>query len=266
MRKPYLDVHVVDHCNLRCRGCVHFAPLASPRCLDLDEYERELDLLGRVAGIGSYFEAITLMGGEPLLNPQLPDVVRLTRTYLPDATIAVASNGLLLRQMGDDFWRSLSSCDATLLLSPYPIGLDYEALLGLAEVHGVRAMLTIDVTGTADGKGVFFQLAIDPAGTCEPRHSFNCCPFGGRYLQLRAGAIWPCQLAALHGALDARFGCALHTSQDDSLRLEELSSAEQIEAFRRHAHPMCRYCDNDQLTVAAWERSKLAADEWLVAR
>ena len=25
---PALDVHVADHCNLRCNGCVHFAPLA----------------------------------------------------------------------------------------------------------------------------------------------------------------------------------------------------------------------------------------------
>ena len=25
--KPMLDVQVCDHCNLRCAGCLHFAPL-----------------------------------------------------------------------------------------------------------------------------------------------------------------------------------------------------------------------------------------------
>jgi len=30
-RKPGIDVHVADHCNLRRRGCVHFAPIAEPR-------------------------------------------------------------------------------------------------------------------------------------------------------------------------------------------------------------------------------------------
>ena len=29
---------------------------------------------------------------------------------------------------------------------------------------------------------------------------------------------------------------------------------------------MCRYCDNDALTVVPWERSGLAADEWLAPR
>lgn len=36
-QKPSVNVHVVDHCNLRCRGCVHFAPIAEPRFLDLDD-------------------------------------------------------------------------------------------------------------------------------------------------------------------------------------------------------------------------------------
>ena len=265
-QKPYLDVHVVDHCNLRCRGCVHFAPLAAPRCIDLDAYEGELELLGKVAGIGRYLEAITLMGGEPLLNPQLPAVVRLTRSYLSDAPIAVASHGLLLRQMGDDFWQALSSCETSLYLSPYPIKLDYEALLELAWEHGVRAVLTADVTGTGDNKEAFFHLALDPTGACEPLHAFNRCPFGGRYLQLRDGALWPCQVAALHGALNARFGCAFQSSPDDCLPLEEIASTDQIEDFRRHAHPMCRYCDNDHLTVTGWQRSKCDASEWLVSR
>lgn len=26
-RLPYLEFHVADHCNLNCKGCVHFSPL-----------------------------------------------------------------------------------------------------------------------------------------------------------------------------------------------------------------------------------------------
>ena len=33
--KPKLDVQVCDHCNLRCAGCLHFAPLAEERFLDV---------------------------------------------------------------------------------------------------------------------------------------------------------------------------------------------------------------------------------------
>ena len=55
----------------------------------------------------------------------------------------------------------------------------------------------------------------------------------------------------------------MHDGPDDSLPLGSIGSAEDIEDFRRRPHPMCRYCDNDALTVAPWERSQLKAEEWL---
>ena len=33
-----LEVHVVNHCNLNCAGCNHFAPLADPWYIDVDVY------------------------------------------------------------------------------------------------------------------------------------------------------------------------------------------------------------------------------------
>lgn len=30
MTLPYVELHLVDHCNLGCAGCSHFAPLAPP--------------------------------------------------------------------------------------------------------------------------------------------------------------------------------------------------------------------------------------------
>ena len=84
---PYLDVHVCDHCNLRCAGCLHFAPLAEQRFLDLDEYARDLEQLAAVRGIAGYFDTIVLMGGEPLLHPRVAEVVRTTRAHLPNENI-----------------------------------------------------------------------------------------------------------------------------------------------------------------------------------
>ena len=97
--KPKLDVQVCDHCNLRCAGCLHFAPLAPERFLDLGEYERDLRRLAAIEGFGGYFESIVLMGGEPLLHPQVADVVSVTRAILPDENITLCTNGLLLKRM-----------------------------------------------------------------------------------------------------------------------------------------------------------------------
>ena len=77
--KPMLDVQVCDHCNLRCAGCLHFAPLAEEHCLDVEAYERDLSCLASVDGIEGYFGSIALMGGEPLLHPHVASHVPLLR-------------------------------------------------------------------------------------------------------------------------------------------------------------------------------------------
>ena len=264
--KPMIDVQVCDHCNLRCAGCLHFAPLAERRFLDLDEYEHDLERLSSIEGIGGYFGTVVLMGGEPLLHPRVADVVRMTRRHLPEEHIGLCTNGLLLRRMGDDFWDAIMTCDVELALSPYPIPVDYAALVELAREKGAWVTFNGDITGTCERKEAFLRLALDPEGACDPVRSFTSCPVGGRTLQLARGAIWPCQVAAHHQSFAQRFGYDMHDDPDDALPLDAIRSTDDIETFRRRSHPMCRYCDNDALAVVPWERSELAAEEWLAPR
>ena len=261
--KPKLDVQVCDHCNLRCAGCLHFAPLAEERFLDLEEYERDLGRLAVVKDIAGYFGAIALMGGEPLLHPRIVDVMRTTRSFLPGERVSLCTNGLLLRRMDDAFWDALAEYSIELAISPYPIRMDYEALAELARSKGAKAFFTGDITGADRDKEVFMRLALDPRGECDPAQSFISCPFGGYYLQLAHGSIWSCQVAAHHGSFARRFGFQMHDDPDDALPLDAITSADDIETFRRRSHPMCRYCNNDALTIAQWEQSKFEAEEWL---
>ena len=38
----YLEIHLLDHCNLNCKGYGHFAPIAGKHFADLSEYERDM--------------------------------------------------------------------------------------------------------------------------------------------------------------------------------------------------------------------------------
>lgn len=163
----------------------------------------------------------------------------------------------------DDFWRALAECNIRLLISPYPLRVDYEALVRLGHEWGVQTALAADVTGTAEGKEAFMRLAIDPKGAGDRARSFTSCPFGGYYLQLVRGAIWPCQVAAHSHSLARRFGYDMPAEPDDSLPLASIASSDDTETFRRRSHPMCRHCNNDALTVMPWERSSLSPTEWL---
>ena len=41
----------------------------------------------------------------------------------------------------------------------------------------------------------------------------------------------------------------MNSGPDDALPLASITAADDIETFRRRSHGMCRYCDNDALSV-----------------
>ena len=259
---PALDVHVADHCNLRCRGCVHFAPLAQKHCLDLGDYEADLGTLATIPGIQSYFRGLYLMGGEPLLHPRIADVITLTRRMLPHIRIVLATNGLLVGRMDDEFWDALVSCDVELQFSAYPINVDYNGLIGMAKARGADVAFAMDLTERDSGKEAFLKVAIDPEGRQDPVRSFNSCFFGGSFMQLSGGSIWNCQIAAHHATLNAAFGWKMASEPSDELPLASVTSIDDIESFRRSERPMCRYCANNQMGIMAWGRSRRDESEW----
>lgn len=103
MKLPILsfEVHLAEHCNLNCRGCDHFCPLAKPAYTDLNVFQRDFKRLSELF----HMEAgeIHLLGGEPLLNPQVEEFCKIARKNFPKATINIITNGILLPEMPDSF-------------------------------------------------------------------------------------------------------------------------------------------------------------------
>jgi hypothetical protein len=60
------DVHLAEHCNLRCIGCEHFSPLAKEEFLDIDSFKKDCIRLSELTN--KDLEEMFLLGGEPLLN------------------------------------------------------------------------------------------------------------------------------------------------------------------------------------------------------
>ena len=118
------EVHVSEHCNLNCKGCFHFSPLAEPEFLDVIQYEKDLARLSEL--FYHEVEYINLMGGEPLLNPEIIKIIQLTRQYFPHGKIRVVTNGLKLGEMPDEFWEACHDNSVSINPTLYPIGLDLE--------------------------------------------------------------------------------------------------------------------------------------------
>jgi MoaA/NifB/PqqE/SkfB family radical SAM enzyme len=87
-RHPVLaHVVVTRRCNLACTYCSEFDDFSKP--VDLNEMLRRID---RLAALGT--TAITLTGGEPLLHPQLDEIIRRVRSH--GILAILVTNGYLL--------------------------------------------------------------------------------------------------------------------------------------------------------------------------
>jgi organic radical activating enzyme len=94
------EVNVVDHCNLRCRSCAHLSPVLRKHFVDPDALSSDLTALAR----SYHANVLRLLGGEPLLHPNLVDVVTAARESHIAEKIEIATNGLLLPRMEPRFW------------------------------------------------------------------------------------------------------------------------------------------------------------------
>jgi hypothetical protein len=199
MEVPLSSLDAVHHCNLSCRACNHFAPMADEYAVDPAQVARDLSALGHYY----HSQIFALCGGEPLLHPQLPDVIAAVRRSGIADHIRVYTNGLLLRQAPEALWRSVDSIRVTVY--PGTIGRgDIREARRRARAHGVYLAPVYSPTfretfselGTVDDR-----LVSRIFSSCQFAHVYQChavcdgylyrCPRGAyipRYAQRKSGA------------------------------------------------------------------------------
>lgn len=95
-RFPYLRLSLIEACNFNCSYCLpngYHARPDLPRNLGIDEIAR---LLRAFAAVG--MRKLRLTGGEPTLRKDLVDVIGVAANIPGIQTIAMTSNGSLLRK------------------------------------------------------------------------------------------------------------------------------------------------------------------------
>jgi cyclic pyranopterin phosphate synthase len=96
-----LRISVTDRCNFRCPYCMPkevFGPgypfLKDPQLMTLDELTRIVRAF-RAFGV----EKVRITGGEPLLRPDVPELIRVLKQELGVPDVALTTNGWLLEKM-----------------------------------------------------------------------------------------------------------------------------------------------------------------------
>jgi len=237
-----LEVNIVYSCNLKCEYCTHLGKYMKG-CVSLDEI---------VLWYAAWHEKVhpelfTLLGGEPLLHPNLTEVLYATKEYWHNSEIQMVTNGLLLPTVPESVWEALRKANILVSISKHSIRPEFEQKLSLGiqclEQRGIRCEIRPSYTWwmkshRLDESGRILPYCSDPEKAwknCFVKH--NC-------MTLMDGMIFRCpQIACFTHAYNTGL-----LSEDWSFLREYrplspvASDVEIMEFLHKQAEPECRLC------------------------
>jgi MoaA/NifB/PqqE/SkfB family radical SAM enzyme len=235
---PILHLHLTDHCNLNCRGCDNFSPLAPDTFADTAVFESDCARISSLCG-GSVQE-VQLLGGEPLLHPQAAVFGDIARKYFPASPIKLITNGILLPKQKGDFWESCRRNSIRIVVTKYPVKLDFDAIERLAGEQGVP----FEYYGSTGTVSKTMQCApLDLDGRQNPRDSFLRCNSANRCIALDGGRMYTCSLIPYVKYFNAAFGKNLAVTEGDYIDIYRAKDMDEIMNFLCRPAPFCRYCN-----------------------
>lgn len=232
----HIEFNVTDYCNLNCKCCSHYSPLAPEEYQGLDSLEEDMRHISGIKN-AEMIEGVYLIGGETLLYPELKQAMRMARKYFPWAKISIFTNGLLIPKMDDEFWETCRQEDCVIALTRYPIKFDFDKVEATVREKGVK----LEVFGDRGDDNSFFRLPLDPEKKQNPRLAhFRCISYG--CITIDHGKIFPCSQAACVGHLNRKFGTDFKWEKGDYIPVKDLKDAHELKLLRGKPIPFCGYC------------------------
>lgn len=94
---PFVEIMVTQACNLSCYGCTNYSDLAHKGYLTWEQGRLQIEPWLERVNIPDF----GILGGEPLMNPDIRNWIRGLREIMPNSQIRFTTNGLLLAQNFD---------------------------------------------------------------------------------------------------------------------------------------------------------------------
>jgi hypothetical protein len=222
----------------------------------VESFERDWTKLAQLTG--GVLEKLTIIGGEPLLHPDLLQFIRISRDLFKTTTMYICTNGLLLTKMNEDFWECCRDNNAELLITRYPVNINERIIKAVADAFNVRAHIypdtprvmqwtPIDISGS--------QCAQTKFGSCW--HKSDCPK------EIRDGKVWGCILASHVHNFNAYFEENVEVSEQDYIDIHGVTSYDEIMQFMSKPFPICRYCKWAEGRIESiWKPSKREIGEW----
>ncbi|GHV75667.1 hypothetical protein AGMMS49942_04880 [Spirochaetia bacterium] len=251
------DVHVTEHCNLRCRSCLHFSSLAKDKYLDIAVFERDCKRIAELTG--GHIENLHLLGGEPLLHPHLTDFFAVARKYFPDCVVLIVTNGILLSKQPESFWQECRKYKVDIAVSLYPIKINFGEIKGKTKAYHI----SLELRGNNAKKRAWMRQPLDLNGGQSNEDSYTICELANNCIQLVDGKLYQCETSAYIADFNRCFDQSLETSEKDYIDIYKAKDIGTILDFLCKPIPFCRYCRTKEVSFVDWAVSKKEITEWI---
>jgi MoaA/NifB/PqqE/SkfB family radical SAM enzyme len=253
-----MGVYAVQHCNLNCKCCTAFSPIAEESFLNVESYKNDMAKLAELTG--NRLSSFYITGGEPLLHPQITDIFSIARQYFPETEIGFMTNGLILLKMAETFWENLRQNNIAINLSRYPIHLDVDRIREKAEKYKIN----FDYVGGSDVPvKSMWKYPLDIEGRQPLKRSYNICTQINRCVTMKDGMIYPCNTIAGIEHFNKYFKKNLEVLPQDILELHKVKDIHEVYEFLYTPKQFCKYCNRQGVEFGIkYGNSKRDISEW----
>ena len=257
--KITFEVHLAEHCNLNCAGCAAFSSIAEPTFIDIEEFKRDFKRLGEL--FNHECSNIRLEGGEPLLNPNIIEFMKIARENFTQGEIFIFTNGILLPQQGEDFWQACRDNNINIVISAYPIKIDTDKISAMADKFGIKAQWA---WGEAESTHDTFAICkMDLSGKQDINKNYAVCPRGNDCIMLDHGRLYTCTFAPTVKHFNKKFNTNIEITENDSVDIYKEDNKDVILKKLSQPIPACRYCwPPDKRPTFKWHVTKGEISEW----
>jgi hypothetical protein len=263
--RMWIEVNLADHCNLNCQMCDHFSPLAEPTFLDLESFRRDMKRLAELTN--GHIDIMKLQGGEPLLNDQAIEFIKITRELFPNAIIFFFTDGLLLKRWENhpsgNFWQVCHDYNVRIELTVYPIGIKVEEIQALSQKYDVVLDAFTEVGHRRlDGVKKSVKHPFDLEGKVEKWQFISCYQFN-ESITLRDGKLYTCPMIPYINHFNKYFDQNLTVSENDYIDIYGVDTYAELAEFVTHRTDFCRFCKVKERKAFDWKQSNHTIEEYV---
>ena len=240
------EMHVMDACNLNCRGCTHFSPIFER---ELPEYDARMNDIRALKGKISHIVRFNLLGGEPFLNPEIARYAKGVREILPDSEIYIVTNGLLIPKIEEDILREVQENKIKISISEYEptrkvIGEIEKRLEQFGIIYEIRKWTT--------------KQKFNRPLTLDEENGFQKMCISDGCINIWNGKISRCPTLMYIDKFNEYF--QTHLPNEGIMQLDSCPSGRELISRLKEQVPLCKHCIKDEIDWSVCGKERKLSD------